>query len=152
MKWLAYATCFTFLCACSGSESGDAPKDAGLPEATAVGDCIPSETATGNSKNVGAYCTPGGAQCVQYGNGHATICAIDVDPAGDQFCILIGCKSNDACGELACCTGRVDNPIKACVPIRCVTDADTCPPIPGLEDAGTDDAGMNDAGTDGAAP
>ncbi len=133
----------------STSSTMDAGPDV---ESTAVGACVPNEVSTGNSKNVGAYCTPGGGQCAQYPAGNATLCAIDLDPDGDNFCIKIGCKSHDACGEQACCTGRADNPIKACVPIECVDKiGGVCPPIPGLEDAGTSDGGgMGGGGGAGA--
>lgn len=148
--------CFLFVClvyaslGCTTAPPAGGPKDAGPDiEPTPVGECIPNEAATGNSKHVGAYCSPGGGQCAQWGSGNATICAVDVDPDGDNFCIKIGCKNHEACGELACCTGRADNPIKACVPIDCVSEIDgECPPIPGLEDAGTGDGGDVDGGVD----
>lgn len=114
------------------ADSG-APPDAGK---TPVGDCNPDPTSTGNARNVGMYCTEGGNQCSA--NPSAKFCAIDLDPEGGRFCIQLGCTSHEACGEKACCTGRENNPIKACIPSGCVADdAGTCPPIPGLEDAGS---------------
>jgi hypothetical protein len=95
------------------------------------GVCIPDPTQTGNSINVGAYCTAGGHQCAQYNMGLS--CAIDVDPMGQNFCIKIGfCQQASDCAEEACCTGRAGNPIHACIPKQCVApDAGVdCPPPP----------------------
>lgn len=94
------------------------------------GACMPDPTGTGNSKNVGAYCTNGGEQCRQYD--FASFCSIDLDSEGSNFCIHIGCRDHDTCGEEACCTGRPGNPIHACVPKQCLApDAGTaCPDIP----------------------
>lgn len=104
------------------------------------GQCTPDPTSTGNSKNVGAYCTAGGGQCAAYPAGNARLCAIDLDPSGGSFCIKIGCSDHQACGEEACCTGRPGQPVHACVPKGCLApDADVaCPPIPraGAEDGG----------------
>jgi hypothetical protein len=151
MRFAIFVWLTVGIAGCTTEPSTSAPMDAGPDiEPTPVGACIPNEAAAGNSKHVGAYCSPGGGQCAQWGSGNATICAIDLDPEGDNFCIKVGCKSHDACGEQACCTGRVDNPIKACVPIECVAETPgVCPPIPGLEDAGTGDAGDVDGGVGG---
>lgn len=151
MRWMLMVGFLASVVGCASEPSAGAPKDAGPDiEPTPVGACVPNEVATGNSKNVGAYCSPGGGQCAQWGSGNATICAIDVDPKGANFCIKLGCKSHDVCGEQACCTGRVGNPIKACVPIGCVGGVEgICPPIPGLEDAGAGDGGDVDGGMGG---
>ncbi len=133
------------LCAACGSSNGDAP-DAGPdsgPHPT-PGVCLPDPTGTGNEENVGAFCSPGGGECLNYDR--ATLCAIDLDPEGDNFCIAIGCRAHDECGEQACCTGRVDQPVKACVPKGCLTEGDlaqNCPPIP-YPDAGPAEAGTPD--------
>lgn len=137
--------CGLFLVAACASEPTGGTKDAGPSlEPTPVGACEPNEVAKGNSQHVGAYCSPGGGQCAEY---PGTFCAIDLDPEGDDFCIKLGCKSHADCGEEACCTGRASNPIKACVPIACVSEiGGECPPVPGLEDAGAGDGGDMDAG------
>jgi hypothetical protein len=120
---------------------GSSSDDAGDLDAAALGPdtgphpspgvCFPDPTQTGNSMNIGAYCTQGGHECGQYHNG--LTCAIDVDPMGGNFCIKIGfCQQASDCGEEACCTGRAGNPIHACVPKQCVApDAGAdCPPPP----------------------
>lgn len=131
--------------ACSSTpETPGAGPDAG-PHAT-PGICLPDPLGTGNNLNVGAYCSPGGNQCAQYDN--ARLCSIDLDPEGDNFCIRIGCRSHDDCGNQGCCTGRAEVSTKACVPKGCLTDGDltkACPPIPGL------DAGVADTGTSSTA-
>ena len=73
---------------------------------------------TGNSLHVGAWCSPSGGQCVQYG----LTCGIDADPVeGEYFCVKL-CTLNSECGENACCTG---DPMdehqgqRACVPNVC---------------------------------
>ncbi len=122
----------------AGVDAGDAGSDGGFDAGynpSPPGTCMPNPGSTGNSLNVGAYCTPGGNQCAQYGN---LVCSIDVDTSGGDFCILLSCESNSACGNDACCTGN-GGAINACVPILClVNDAGQgCPPIPG-KDAGPD--------------
>src|SRR5687768_13601666 len=102
------------LFACS---SDPAAPDASVPDAgprPSPGVCRPDPTGTGNELNVGAFCSPGGDECSKYAE--APLCAIDLDPEGDRFCIRVGCDQHSECGTEACCTGRVDNPIKACVP------------------------------------
>jgi hypothetical protein len=123
-------------------DSGQAPDSGCTP--TPVGACSPNSCSTGNSKNVGAYCTKGGGQCNQYSSGVA--CAIDLSSSGANFCILIGCHQNSDCAEQACCTGDPNGPpIYACVPLTCLADAgDACPPPPSRGDAGSPDGG--DAG------
>lgn len=146
---LASAVFFLFSASCS-HKSEEAGQDAGMTSGdmamTAVGACIPNINATGNSLHVGAYCSSGGGQCTKYfDTGGAGICAIDVDPMGDNFCILIGCKTNADCAEKACCTGRPGNPIHACVPVTCVSDNGVCPAVPGGLDGGVPDGSAQDA-------
>jgi hypothetical protein len=139
----AFAAIVLGATACSGGGTSGSAADTG-PH-TSPGVCMPDPTQTGNSKNVGAYCTPGGDECAKYPE--AKFCAIDLDPEGAKFCIKIGCKANSDCAEGSCCTGRVDNPIHACVPGNClVDDAGNCPPIPGISDdagAGADASGAD---------
>jgi hypothetical protein len=128
----------------SGNDAGhttDAGQDGGSCTPTPVGECFPNACATGNSKNVGAYCTKGGGQCSAYSTGVA--CAIDLSTSGANFCILLGCHQNADCGEQACCTGDPTGPpIYACVPLTCLVDAgDPCPPPPSRSDAGRSDGG-----------
>jgi hypothetical protein len=141
---VALALLGALLGACSSSGGGPLKTpDAGAHPSPGV--CFPDPTQTGNALNVGAYCTAGGDQCAQYDN--AKICAIDVDSEGGKFCIKIGCKTHSDCGDQACCTGRSDNPIHACVPLGCLIDdaGGGCPAIPGMEDAGTTvDSGPQD--------
>jgi hypothetical protein len=147
------------LAACSSSSSPGSTTDAGGKDATVEGGgggddggspsppgtCLPNPGSSGNAKHVGAYCTPGGGECNKWGSGNASICAIDVDPQGDKFCILIGCKTNDDCADKACCTGRADEPVHACVPLGCVDNGSgQCTAIPG-QDAGSDSGGASDA-------
>lgn len=146
---LASTLLLCFLAGCSSSNDGGA--DASAADATphpTPGICMPDPGGTGNELNVGAYCTPGGGECSNYDN--ARLCSIDLDPEGDNFCIRVGCRNHESCGTQACCTGREDNPIKACVPKGCLTNGDlnaACPPIPGLVDAGVPDAATStDAG------
>lgn len=150
-KWL-FLTGLLAAIACGGSggsdggaDSGsngaqDAGVDAGPPVGPSPGVCAPSTGQTGNSLNVGAYCTHGGGQCAQYSNG-ALACAIDLSTSGGDFCILIGCMQNSDCGNAACCTGN-GGPINACVPSGClVADGGACPPVTpadGGADAGPD--------------
>jgi hypothetical protein len=125
---------------CSSSPPAPAP-DSG-PHPT-PGVCHPDPTGTGNSKNVGAYCTPGAGQCENFPM--SPLCSIDLDPKGSNFCIRL-CHLPDDCGEGACCTGRIDNGPKACVPLTClVPEGQLCPPVP-YPDASVDSG--NDAGTD----
>jgi predicted small lipoprotein YifL len=127
---------FATLAAC-GAKTPD------VPDAGPVSACHPAPGFEGNSRNVGAYCTVGGGECSNWGPSGATACAKDLDPEGDTFCILVGCQSNAACGDDACCTGRSAGGIHACVPRLCVVDhpADACPAFPAPPDAGTPDAG-----------
>jgi hypothetical protein len=68
------------------TDTGVAPADSGvvdLPDAGSMTDagpgiCVPPAGYTGNSKNVGAACTPGGGECRQYS--FAGLCSIDLDP------------------------------------------------------------------------
>jgi hypothetical protein len=92
------------------------------------GVCLPDPTQTGNSMNVGAYCTRGGHECAQYNHGPSFACAIDLDPQnGDNLCVKLFCSTSADCGEQACCTGN-GSPVMACVPLGCVaTDAGVCP-------------------------
>jgi hypothetical protein len=132
------------LLAC-GAKTPETPVDAGPVSA-----CHPAPGYEGNSKNVGAFCSVGGGECAAWGPSGATACAKDLDPEGDTFCILVGCRSNAACGEEACCTGRTETGIHACVPRKCVTgNDDPCPAFPVVHpDGGTDlDGGAPDAGT-----
>ncbi len=120
------------------TDTGVAPADSGvvdLPDAGSMTDagpgiCVPPAGYTGNSKNVGAACTPGGGECRQYS--FAGLCSIDLDPQGDNFCIHIGCRDHATCGEMACCTGRAGSAIHACVPKGCLVGdiSAECPPIP----------------------
>lgn len=120
------------------ADTGVAPADSGvvdLPDAGSMTDagpgiCVPPAGYTGNSKNVGAACTPGGGECRQYS--FAGLCSIDLDPQGDNFCIHIGCRDHATCGEMACCTGRAGSAIHACVPKGCLVGdiSAECPPIP----------------------
>lgn len=137
-----------------GCGSSEGPADASVDDAgphPTPGVCLPGPGGTGNELHVGAYCTPGGGECSQYVD-TAPLCAIDLDPEGDRFCIRVGCRDHEACGAQACCTGRDDNGPKACVPKGCLTGGDltaACPPIPyadaSVADAGTStDAGMGD--------
>jgi hypothetical protein len=113
----------------SGTAANDAgqPADAaGVPDAgftmphPTPGVCMPDPLGTGNSKNVGAYCTQGGHQCSQYT--FANLCAIDLDPSnGSNFCLHLPCGSDSECGEQACCVGN-GGPIKACIPAGCGCD------------------------------
>lgn len=142
MRTLALALSPVFLlAACAAPSSGGS--DAGADAGAAVYCDNPPSSYTGNSKHVGAYCTPGGSQCGKYPSGTATLCAIDLDPQGGNFCILLGCKAHDKCGENACCTGRAGDPVYACVPITCLTDGGTCPDLPSV-DGGTQDGGAAD--------
>jgi hypothetical protein len=112
--------------AASGGGSGAGGGAACTP--SPAGTCMPTECSTGNSINVGAYCTKGGQQCNQYNNNLS--CAIDLSPDGANFCIKILCFSNSDCGAQACCTGDASQgSIKACVPMGCVvTDGGSaCP-------------------------
>lgn len=135
----------------AGVDSGFSSADSGVtatPDAGPIPDtgprpspgvCEPDPTQTGNSNNVGAYCSAGGQQCRQYD--FARVCAVDVDPEGGNFCIKIVCSDHAACGEEACCTGRDGNPIRACVPKGCVTmhPTDPCPPVGTRGDSGVTD-------------
>lgn len=123
----AIVAIFLLLAACTTSSS-PATSDAGA-DTSSPGVCPPPPGASGNSKNVGAYCTPNGGECTKYSA--SLRCSIDLDPRGDKFCILLGCQSHGECGELACCTGDPGNPVHACVPLECVVDdSGGCPPIP----------------------
>ncbi len=139
------------LVACGGSGGGvaDAGPDGGDagPQGTASpGVCNPTPGQTGNSIHVGAYCTPGGGQCAQYGP--ASACSIDLSSDGNDACITIGCHANGDCAEDACCTGN-GGPVNACVSLGClVSDGGSCPPIPGSDRDGGSDAG-SDAGDGG---
>jgi hypothetical protein len=106
-------------------DSGVPPQDAGGGSDAEVFDgphptpgvCMPDPLGTGNSKNVGAYCTMGGNQCRQYS--FANLCAIDLDPTnGSNFCLHLLCGSDSECGEQACCVGN-GGPVKACIPAGC---------------------------------
>ncbi|MHB8418830.1 MAG: hypothetical protein ACYDCL_12190 [Myxococcales bacterium] len=119
----------------AGSRAGpDAGPDAGSTGAS-PGVCTPAPGQTGNSLNVGAYCTKGNGQCANYGGpaGNNLACSIDLDPSGGNFCILLPCSQDSDCGPDACCTGDPCNPIHACVPIQCLSDGGVCPPIPGCD-------------------
>jgi hypothetical protein len=93
------------------------------------GVCIPNPEQTGNSMNIGAYCTKAGHQCSMYNHGPTFVCAADVSMRGGNFCIKIGCGSMSDCGEAACCYHDPSAPlIGACLPQQCVqTDAGVCP-------------------------
>ncbi len=106
-------------------DSGPKLDDAAPPS---LGSCTPAPGDTGNSKNVGAYCTKSGGQCSTYPN-PSVQCSIDLSAQGANFCILIGCLADGDCGEDACCTGQSGNPIHACVPNGCF-DAGVCQGIP----------------------
>jgi len=128
------------LAACSDTAVTVHPDASVSPRAT-PGICIPGPGGTGNELHVGAYCKNGGDQCAVLSTEAILVCAADVDPAGDEFCIKIGCSSHALCGEQGCCTGREGEGAHACVPKGCLTEGDLtkpCPPIPGL---------VNDAGT-----
>jgi hypothetical protein len=134
---------FFAIAACSSEDTPDASvADAG-PHAS-PGVCRPDPTGTGNELNVGAYCSPGGDECGAFEE--APLCAIDLDPEGDRFCIRVGCDNHEECGSQACCTGRVETPTKACVPKGCLTEDDLtkpCPPIP-YPDGGSGDGSTQD--------
>ena len=113
-------------CGTSSSPANDSGMDAAADGSTAL-ICTPGPGYTGNSKHVGAYCTPNGGECQKY----SLSCAVDLDPRGNKFCILLPCHTHADCGENACCTGDPGNPVHACVPIAClVDDASACPAIP----------------------
>jgi hypothetical protein len=109
----------TLLAACSSSSgSAPAPSDASTSGSGGLLTCTPPAGSTGNSKNVGAYCTKNGGQCSKFSSSEVQ-CSIDLSSSGSNFCILIGCSQDSDCGEDACCTGEAGNPIKACVPNGC---------------------------------
>ncbi len=131
------------LACAAGPGAGDAGTiadagDGGIPSGPSPGVCYPTPDQTGNSKHVGAYCSPGGGQCNQYGGAYA--CSVDVDPQGNDACIIIGCSSNSDCAEMACCWGRASEPIHACLAIGCILNdgGSVCPPIPGSSPDGGD--------------
>jgi hypothetical protein len=129
-----------------GSDAG--PVDSGQPCDSPAGACAPLTCSTGNEHHVGAYCTHGGRQCGAYGIG-ALQCAIDLDPRGGDYCILVGCAANSDCGTGACCNGDPSiSTIFACAPMGCVTDAGTCPQPP-FPDAGVDGGSLDGGSTDG---
>ena len=113
--------------ACSNGSSSsagpvsDASED---PDASLI--CTPGPGYSGNSKHVGAYCTPNGGECAKY----SLLCSIDLDPRGNKFCIFLPCHSHADCGENACCTGDPGNSVHACVPVACLVDDGVCPAIP----------------------
>jgi len=111
-------------------DAGTPFPDYGMTAGPTPGLCLPSAGQTGNNLNVGAYCTPGGRECAPYA--FSLVCAIDVDPMGDNFCIHIGCRDHATCGDQGCCTGRPGALAHACVPKGCLQDdmAAECPPVP----------------------
>lgn len=132
---LSLSVAFAGLACSSSSDTGSTPPvvDSGTQQTTVDAGstatvCIPSEGAPGNSKHVGAYCRANEGQCSKFGGN--TYCATDLDPRGNNFCILLNCTTHADCGEGACCTGDPGNSVHACVPAACVADAGVCPAIP----------------------
>jgi len=108
----------------SACSTADPPADAGYcppeqlrPIPTL---CYPNDPCnTGNSIHIGAYCTQGGNQCIQYG----LVCGLDADPVeGKDFCVML-CARDADCGEGACCTADPKNvhptSQRACIPLSC---------------------------------
>lgn len=131
---------FVTLAACSSGSATPSQKVATVPEPTSVvdsgvdsgptpspGNCYPTSSDTGNSKNVGAYCTKSGGQCSDYSS-TSLQCSSDLSAQGGNFCLLVGCSQDTDCGEDSCCTAPVGSPISACIPIGCF-DAGVCSPI-----------------------
>ncbi len=88
----------------------------------AGGDMTPADSCIkpgdpGNSKGVGAYCSPGGGQCTKFDI--AGLCLADAAPNQHQwFCTRVGCKNDADCGENAKCF--MDPQGNACVPSKCL--------------------------------
>jgi hypothetical protein len=121
-------------------------KAAGVPDASigahasaqpTPGSCDPGPNGTGNSKNVGAYCTAGGDQCAEYEG--SLLCADDLDPdAGLNVCLIPGCSSHASCGEEACCVVRPGHPTQfGCIPRGCLARDGGSGMCPALPDSGT---------------
>ncbi len=131
MRSLSIALATAFAVACGSSSDAATGTDADSFDV-----CHPAPGATGNELGVGSYCSIGGGECSANGPRGATACAAELDPEGTNFCILLFCKSNEACGADACCTGRDVNGPHACVPRACVVQGDApCPAYP-APDAG----------------
>ena len=76
--------------------------------------CVPEDQA-GNELGVGKHCTASGTEC--QGNGAAGFCLAAFD-AASNFCSLIGCSTDDECGEGATCV--IESLGSACVPDFCL--------------------------------
>jgi hypothetical protein len=109
----------------SADADPDPPSSAGDAASKASpGTCLPTIGDTGNSKNVGAYCTKGGGQCSDYPN-TSLQCSSDLSAQGGNFCLFLGCTLDTDCGEDACCTSPAGSGIHACIPIGCF-DSGVC--------------------------
>jgi hypothetical protein len=88
-------------------------------------------TDKGNNNGVGAYCTPGGGECMKFPM--AAVCLADVGQT-EWFCTKIGCAMNSDCGDNATCVMQMGG--SGCVPNKCLQ-------------GGTGGSGTGGAGTGG---